>query len=113
MRSRAGAKASAASALRWMRGLILLALLAVAALLVWAHGRKHPEDLPWTKLDLARPVGAFTGRKIAALHGSQSRSLLSRAGISYAALPARREDSQCGYDDAVRLGAGGAAPLAF
>src|SRR3954469_10423818 len=113
MRSRAGAKASAASALRWMRRLILLALLAVAALLVWAHGRRHPEDLPWTKLDLARPVGAFTGRKIAALHGRECRTLLARAGIIFEALPPLRQGSECGYDDAVRLAPDGAAPVAF
>src|SRR3954447_10296184 len=83
--------------------------------LLWivAASRKHPEDLPWTKLDLARPVGAFTGRKIAALHGAQCRVLLARAAISYPVLRALREDAKCGSDDGARLGPGGAAPVAF
>ena len=46
--------------LRWVRRLVLLGLLAFAALLAWGYGRNHPEDLPWTKLDLTRPVGART-----------------------------------------------------
>lgn len=93
--------------------LVFLLLAAAGALWIAALSRKHPEDLPWTKLDLTQPVGAFTGRKIAAIHGSECWALLARAGIRFEALPAVRQDSQCGYDDAVRLGPGGAAPVAF
>src|SRR4051812_2289227 len=115
MKSRAGARRGgpAARALRWIRRATVLALLAFAGLLAWAYGRKHPEDLPWTKLDLTRPVGAFTGPKVAALHGSECRSLLARAGIRFEALPALRQDGECGYDDAVRFAPGGAATIAF
>jgi hypothetical protein len=70
--------------------------------------------VPWTRLDLAQPVGAFTGRKLAALggEGGRCRALLRRAGIRFIALPARR-GKQCGYDDAVRFTGGGARDLAY
>ena len=70
--------------------------------------------MPWTKLDLAQPVGLFTGRKLAALggDGETCRALLRRAGIRFVALP-RRNGRQCGYDDAVRFSPGGALALAW
>jgi len=89
-------------------------LLAFAGFLAWGYARNHPEDLPWTELDLARPVGAFTGRKLAALgeDPGQCRILLRRAGIRFVALPARAA-GRCGYDDAVRFSPGGALALAW
>ena len=101
-------------ALRWIRTLLLLALIAFLALLLWAHERSHPEDMPWTKLDLTRPIRIFTGRKLAALngHGNECRSLLRSAGIRFTALPAR-DNGQCGYDDAVRFRGGGATTIAW
>jgi hypothetical protein len=94
--------------------LLALALLAFAAFLAWGYARNHPENVPWTKLDLAQPIGAFTGRKLAALggEGEQCRALLRRAGIRFTALPPRRA-AQCGYDDAVRFTGGGALDIAF
>ena len=77
--------------------------------------RRNPEDLPWTKLDLAHPVGAFTGRKLAALREEpprQCRSLLRRAGVRFTALPPRGSD-QCGYSDAVRFTRGGALRIGY
>jgi hypothetical protein len=101
--------------LRWIRRLLVLAVLAFLGLLLWGHARRHPEDVPWAKLDLTQPVGAFTGRKLAALHGEgpQCRALLRRAGIEFAALPARKAGSDCGYDDAVRFRRGGALAIAW
>ncbi len=96
--------------------ILLLGLLAAAAvLLVVAHGRSHPEDLPWTSLDLGRPVGAFTGRKLTALTGDAPacEALLSRAGIRYLALAPRREGGHCGYADGVRFVAGGARTIGY
>jgi hypothetical protein len=100
--------------LRRVKILLALALVAFAAFLAWGYARNHPEDVPWTRLDLAQPVGAFTGRKLAALggEGRQCRALLRRAGIHFVALPPRR-GRQCGYDDAVRLSRGGALELAY
>jgi hypothetical protein len=91
--------------------LLLFGLVLVAGLLLWARGSWHPEDLPWTKLDLSRPVGAFTGRQLTALRGGQCRMLLADVGIRFAALPVRAEGPHCGYDDAVRLLPGGAAAI--
>lgn len=95
--------------------LLVLAILALAALLLWGHARRHPEDMPWTPLDLTRPVGAFTGRKLAGLagDGAQCRTLLRRAGVRFTALPARSEGPQCGYDAAVRFTNGGALDIAY
>jgi len=99
---------------RALKILLLLASAAFLAFLGWGYGRNHPEDLPWTELDLASPVGAFTGRKLAALGGESAtcRALLSRAGIRFAALPAQGA-GQCGYSDGVRLAAGGALAIRY
>lgn len=101
--------------LRRVKIFLVLALFGFAAFLAWGYARNHPEDLPWTELDLARPVGAFTGRKLAALagDGAKCRALLSRAGIRHVALPPRGARAQCGYEDAVRFGRGGALALAW
>ena len=95
--------------------LLLLALLIAGGLLLYFHARTHPEDLPWTELDLAQPVGAFTGRKLAGLadEEAQCQALLARAGVRYAVLPARRGGPQCGYPAAIRLQDAGALDLAW
>lgn len=102
----------------WLRGLkrlLLLAALGFVLLLAYSYARDHPQDLPWTALDLSQPVGAFTGRKLAALggEGGECRALLRRAGVRFNALPPRRAGAQCGYDDAVRLTAGGAVTIRY
>ena len=92
----------------------MLALLATAALVAWGGLRGRPQDLPWTAPDLTQPVGLFTGRKLAGLGDdfAACRRLLAAAGVRYTALPPRR-DGACGYDDAVRLRAGGARSIAY
>jgi hypothetical protein len=94
---------------------ILAAATAVAGLLYYSYGLRHPENVPWTPLDLGQPVGAFTGRKLAGLvdDGPHCRTLLSHAGVRYAALPPRRESPQCRYDDAVVFRSGGAVTIAY
>ena len=111
MRRRGGA--SAPAWLRWAKRLLLLALLGFAGLMFWGYARNHPQDMPWTKLDLSQPVGSFTGRKLAALggEGAECRKLLREAGIAFATLPDGGR-GKCGYEDAVRL-QGGSATLAF
>jgi hypothetical protein len=107
------------SARRRLRRSVLLALLvalaALAGLLLWGHGRRHPEDVPWTALDLGQPVGAFTGRKLAALgeDAPRCRALLARAGVHFAPLPARADGPSCFYRDAVRFTPGGARAIAW
>lgn len=100
---------------RTISSLLALALLALGALLLYGHARRHPEDMPWTALDLGQPIGLFTGRKLAALtdNAPRCRALLGRAGIRYTALPARPEGPRCGHEGAVRLGPGGAREIAY
>jgi len=94
----------------WLVG---LAVLLAGGLLLYAYARSHPEDLPWTELDLGRPIGLFTGRKLAGLaeEGPRCQTLLRRAGIAFTALPARREGPRCGYLHAVRFAAGGSRQI--
>ena len=98
-----------------VRRLALLALLAMVGLLLWSFARGHPQDLPWTPLDLGEPIGLFTGRKLTALGSDfvQCRALLDRAGVRYTVLPPRRDGPTCGYTDGVRFGSGGARRIAF
>ena len=100
---------------RVLKSLLLIALMLFGGMLLYGYGRNHPEDLPWTELDLTRPVGAFTGRKLVQLRGEaeQCRALLGRAGVRFTALPPRSGNGQCGYDDAVRFTGGGALDIAY
>jgi hypothetical protein len=102
-------------ALRWTKRLLLLAILAFAALVAWGYARTHPEDMPWTRIDLSQPIGTFTGRKLAALggQGARCRALLSRAGIRFTPLTPRKDAPQCGFEDAVRFAPGGALDVTF
>lgn len=95
--------------------IIVLALIALAGLLLYGFARDHPEDLPWTALDLSQPVGAFTGRKLADLadEGGRCTELLRRAGVRFTALPPRRAGPQCGYTHAVRFTEGGALSIDY
>ncbi|SCW41474.1 Extensin-like protein C-terminus [Sphingobium faniae] len=87
-----------------MRWLILLAALLALLLVGWAFMQKRPQDLPWTTLDLAQPIGLFTGRKLAALTGDPRtcRALLDQAGIAYSAMLPGGE-GHCAFRDSVRL----------
>jgi hypothetical protein len=101
--------------LRVIRTFLLLGLIGFGGMLLYGYSRNHPEDMPWTELDLTRPVGAFTGRKLADLvdEGEKCQGLLRRAGIRFNALPPRSGGAQCGYEDAVRFAAGGAMDIAY
>ena len=90
--------------LRWI---VWLAVAALLALLGYGWLRQHPEDTPWAPLDLARPIGMFTGRKLAALADDfpQCRALLDKAGVEYVALAELRESARCGYADGLRFAA--------
>ena len=100
---------------RLLKMLLLLGLLLFAGLLLYGYARSHPEDMPWTPLDLTQPVGAFSGRKLAGLSGNagQCRALLERAGVEFAALPPREGVGQCGYDDGIRFASGGALSIRY
>jgi hypothetical protein len=106
---------AAGRALRWLKTLILLAVAAFIAMLLYGYSRSHPQDMPWTKLDLTQPIGAFTGRKLVGLRGdaARCRALLRRAGVEFLALAPRSQSGQCGYDDAVRFAPGGALEVSY
>lgn len=96
--------------------LIWLALIGFGAMLLYGYSRTHPEDMPWTKLDLAQPVGAFTGRKLAALDrqgGESCKALLRRAGVRFTSLPPRSAGERCGYSDGVRFNTGGSREIGY
>jgi len=101
--------------LRTVRTLLVLAVLGFAAMLLYGWSRAHPEDVPWTALDLTDPVGAFTGRKLASLSrdGETCRALLGQAGVRFTALPPRDAPGQCGFRDAVRFRTGGALDISY
>ena len=85
--------------------LFLLVLIAAAILFGRDYIRRHPQDVPWTQLKLTDPVGAFTGRKLAALADEpvQCRSLLAQAGAEPESAPPVEAGPDCGYLDGVRL----------
>jgi len=87
-----------------IRRLVLLGGFLILLLIAYGYVRQRPQDMPWTDLDLAQPIGLFTGRKLAALTGdaAQCRALLDRAGVDYVAVQPGGAD-QCRYADAVRL----------
>jgi hypothetical protein len=103
-----------AAAHRLLRALVAIALIGGLLFGLYAWTKSRPQDMPWTTLDLAQPIGLFTGRKLTALTGDAPlcRSLLDQAGVDYTALPPRG-DGQCGYDDAVRFADGGARGIDF
>lgn len=99
---------------RFVGWVLVLGLLALAGLLAWGYARQHPQDMPWTALDLTQPVGAFTRAKLVRLaeDAPACRSLLMQAGVEHDTLPPVQAEGQCGYDQAVRL-TGGAAELRY
>lgn len=99
---------------RWLRIAVLVVLLAVAGFILYVWNRDHPEDLPWTRLNLADPIGLFTGRKLAGLTGDATlcRALLDDAGVNFTAV-APHGTGRCHYGDGLRLAAGGAREIGF
>lgn len=88
----------------FLRRVLLVAAVLALAFAGYAVLRQRPQDLPWTALDLAQPIGLFTGRKLAALTGdaTECRALLERADIAYVA-QAPGGEGRCAFADAVRL----------
>lgn len=98
--------------MRWASAAVLAA---AAALLIFVLARPRPQDLPWTRLDLSRPVGAATGAKLAALDAAPAlcRRLLAVAGLRDRPAPPVSGPNGCGYADGMRLAAGGAGTIAW
>jgi hypothetical protein len=97
-----------------------LAAMTVAAVLlgigfaIYAVVKNRPQDLPWTKLDLAEKPGAFTAAKLARLGRDRATcfALMRRAGVGFTPLAPVSAGPSCGYRDGVRL-AGGARRIGF
>jgi hypothetical protein len=94
---------------------ILVAVLAGIAVLGRRYVREHPQDVPWTKLSLADPVGRFTLRKIVQLgdRPEQCRALLSAHDIRDTAVPERNAPDHCRVANGMRLVEHGARTLAY
>jgi hypothetical protein len=90
---------------RWL----LLALAAIAFVVAVIEGAAwiaaHPQEMPWTELDLDQPIGRFTGPKLAALGEDprRCRQMLADAGIGDRAAPTVTADPPCGLSDGMRL----------
>ena len=89
---------------RAMWWLLLLILVGAAYSYGTEYIRRHPQDVPWTALDLRHPAGRFTLRKLVSLgdRPAQCRALLTQAAIADVPAPPKR-DGECGYADGMRL----------
>lgn len=91
------------------RGLECLIVVVVVAGALFFFGRdyvrRHPQDFPWTKLDLDDPIGRFTAGKIAALgdEPERCRDILAETSAGDEPAPPRRSTPDCGYDDGMTL----------
>ena len=90
---------------RWL----LLALAAITLIVAIIEGSAwiaaHPQDVPWTELDLDQPIGRFTGPKLAALGEDprRCRALLADAGIDDHVSATVTAAAPCGFTDGMRL----------
>nr|WP_227698766.1 extensin family protein [Sphingomonas hengshuiensis] len=98
-----------------LTAIVVAAVLLGVAFAIYAMVRSRPQDLPWTRLDLGAPIGAFTGRKLAGLTDDYAgcRAQLRAAGVRYTMLPPVKSDGKCGYTDAVRFAPGGTQQIAY
>ena len=94
--------------------IIVLAVAAIAAIILRDQARRHPERLPWTPLSLARPIGPFTGMKLARLtqDAPRCRTLLANAGVDVTPLPVISA-AECGYTNGVRVTPSPAVPAVW
>jgi hypothetical protein len=98
-------------------GCLVLIVAALAAIYYFGsrYVRMHPQDVPWTKLSLADPVGRFTLRKIVKLHEQPQlcRALLSENDVRDTAVPLRDAPAECRIDNGMRLVEGGARTVGY
>lgn len=95
--------------------LLVVAILGGAGWFAVDYVRRHPENVPWTRLDLDHPIGLFTARKLAALgsDGDRCIALLDTARTGDDPAPPRQGDGRCGYSDGVTLGDDGRRSIGF
>ena len=85
--------------------LVLLGLALAAYLYGREYVRRHPQDVPWTELQLDDPIGMFTLRKLVALEEQPAlcRALLAEALSGDVAVPPRGSRRECAYEDGMQL----------
>jgi hypothetical protein len=89
-----------------LRAVLTLLLLAVGG---WALVRyleaRHPQDLPWTPLDLSAPLGRATAWKLASLKDDPKwcRRLLTLDKVEFTPMTDKVTAPGCGWSGAVRL----------
>lgn len=83
----------------------LLVIVAAIGLALFEWARGHPQDMPWTPLSLAEPVGRFTPLKLSRLGNDFAgcRALLDAAQEAYSIAAPVSGAPGCGYTDGVRL----------
>lgn len=101
-----------AAATRWLRRILLLALIVILGWWGWrefkAYEAAHPELFPWTDLSLADPIGPYTDDKLAGLTAARCAALLDDMGLGDVTDIVRSATQpQCGYEDGVELGTSG------
>ena len=100
------------------RAILIVALICVTVIAVIegaGYVGRHPQDFPWTRLDLNQPIGRFTGAKLAGLgdDADRCRALLADAGSVDRVVPALIAEPPCGYDDGMRLMADSESAIVF
>lgn len=101
---------------RLLGWLFFVAILAAAFFLGRDYVRRHPQDVPWTRLELGDPIGLFTAGKISKLgdEPAQCHVLLDDTRTGDVAAPDRSAPGGCGYEDGMRLAStGGSRALAY
>jgi len=85
--------------------LFVLTLLVAMGLAMFEWIERHPQDMPWTPLSLAEPVGRFTALKLSGLRDKpgECRALLDAAEQRYKVAPVVVGGPSCGYSDGVKL----------
>ena len=101
--------------LRRLRRTLWLGTLAYAVAALVIGALRTDLDLPWTPLDLRRPIEPATLYKIGTLKGdgAQCRAILASAGVAFRAIPPRGRGTDCPVDDAVSWSQGGTRALAY
>jgi hypothetical protein len=90
---------------RLLAWLIVVVVLALGGLAARDYVRRHPQDVPWTRLRLHDPPGLFTARKLVALgdEPAQCRATLAEGGAGDLPASPKSSGTDCGYADGMRL----------
>jgi hypothetical protein len=92
-----------------VRGSGCFAVFVVIVVVLYLLGRdylqRHPQDVPWTRINFDDPIGYFTSAKIASLRDDpeQCRALLADTQTGDLPAPDRSGEGGCGYTDGMFL----------